>query len=123
MIKKLKKIIHKRCNMFFKSKRSCDDCDQSTCDFKIVMEEEKVLQYDKEINEIALDMQNRLIEKHQKHGDSWKTDLLVNLRSRLIDKWERIISINKIDETTLLIDLMNQAGLLYLRLKELKKPK
>ncbi len=80
--------------------------------------------FDKEIDQISEVMKNRLLEKQESLGNIWKTTELLHLRTRLIHIYHRWYNKMLIEEEpTRLIDLANQAMLLYLRLTEPKRIK
>lgn len=66
-------------------------------------------------------MRERLIQKQEKHGDVWKYASLYYLRERLeniFELWKDKRSVFPVSEQLKLLDIMNQASLLYLRIEE-----
>lgn len=79
--------------------------------------------YYKEVKKLTELMRKRLAQKSVKHGDSWKKAELGYLRTRikfLFDLWDGKHKFTD-KEIIGLIDLMNQSGLLVLRLLDEKE--
>lgn len=68
-----------------------------------------------ELSKMFTAMNARLKEKEPKYDDSWKTKSLDDLRDKVMFMYGKWLGENK-PETKWLLDLANQAMLLYLRL-------
>ena len=82
----------------------------------------KIPDYHEEIEIIVEAMQKRLIQKYDKHKNSWTYTSEIHQRERV-----KFMFLNSVtnketeDEMKWLLDLSNQAMLLYIRLKQKKE--